>query len=467
VRAGAARPDADPEIGPGPALAGGAQAGGVGTGMAETSGSGRPLPTAGPAASGPTGSGPAGSGPAGSGPAGSGPAGSGPAGSATAGSTTAGSTTAGSGRTGGWAGGTRPPDPLTTGSNRILVVAPPPQSEPRPTATAFLESVLPTRVVRLVRQRRARSRQGTILGVAAATLLTWSAVCFVDSGLPAVAAVAALVPAVSVLAVPVIALSAGGRHLIPLLVAVLAAVIPWLFVAEYAAADPGPAGRTATLRVLTVDSQDGKADPSQIVELAQESAADVVVITKLTTTLSHNLTKVGLADVGAAQWVEMRADADADGAGVWTRLQVTEKTRLAGLSRPAGRMVLQTEAGPLGMTVVQAAGRPLAPARTWSQDLKRLTDAPSEPARRIVVGDLNATPWSPAFRKVTATDLRDAADVHGRGLRPTWPAWSPIPLVPLDHVLVSRGIGVSAVESAVIAGTNHRALLVTLVLPRS
>jgi endonuclease/exonuclease/phosphatase (EEP) superfamily protein YafD len=392
------------------------------------------------------------------------PTGSVPTGSAPIGSALADTATAGSARTGGWAGGTRPPDPLTTGSNRILVVAAP-QAEARRTATAFLESVLPTRVVRLVRQRRPRSRQGTILGVAAATLLTWAAVCFVDSGLPALAALAALVPAVSVLAVPVIALSAGGRHPIPLLVAVLAAVMPWLLVAEYAAADPGPAGRTATLRVLTVDSQDGKADPSQIVALAQESAADVVVITELTMKLSHDLTEVGLANVGESRWVEMRSTGE-DGAGVWTRLQVSEKSLINGLTRPAGRLVLQTEAGPLGMTVVQAGGRPLAPGRTWRRDLKRLTAAPPEPARRIVVGDLNATPWSPAFRKVTATELRDAADVHGRGLRPTWPAWSPIPLVPLDHVLVSRGIGVSAVESAVIAGTNHRALLVTLVLPR-
>jgi endonuclease/exonuclease/phosphatase (EEP) superfamily protein YafD len=83
------------------------------------------------------------------------------------------------------------------------------------------------------------------------------------------------------------------------------------------------------------------------------------------------------------------------------------------------------------------------------------------------VGDLNATPWQPGFRKLTKAGWRDAADVVGQGLRPTWPSWAPLALAPLDHVLVSGAVGVSGADTTDIRGSDHRALIVTLVVPHA
>jgi len=84
---------------------------------------------------------------------------------------------------------------------------------------------------------------------------------------------------------------------------------------------------------------------------------------------------------------------------------------------------------------------------------------------RILAGDLGGTPWHPAFRSLRSKGWYEAADVLGRGLRPTWPAWGPLPVAPLDQVMVGGGAGVSRADSVRIPGTTHRALLVTVLLP--
>jgi len=84
----------------------------------------------------------------------------------------------------------------------------------------------------------------------------------------------------------------------------------------------------------------------------------------------------------------------------------------------------------------------------------------------VLVGDLNATPWNEQFRRLQkASGLSDAADVLGKGLRPTWPVWSPMPLSPVDHVLVGGGVGVRSVGTATVPGSNHRALVVEVTPP--
>jgi endonuclease/exonuclease/phosphatase (EEP) superfamily protein YafD len=81
-----------------------------------------------------------------------------------------------------------------------------------------------------------------------------------------------------------------------------------------------------------------------------------------------------------------------------------------------------------------------------------------------VLANLNATPWHPQFRHMVSGRLHDAADVLGRGMRPTWPGWSPVPMLPTDHALVA-GLGVSTLATIAIGGTDHRALVVEVRAP--
>lgn len=78
----------------------------------------------------------------------------------------------------------------------------------------------------------------------------------------------------------------------------------------------------------------------------------------------------------------------------------------------------------------------------------------------LLVGDLNATPWSSAFAGLEAFDLRRTT-----GLRPTWPAWGHgVFGIPIDHVLASRHWRVLHGEQGPDLGSDHVPLLVRLTL---
>ncbi|HUG19157.1 MAG TPA: endonuclease/exonuclease/phosphatase family protein, partial [Planctomycetaceae bacterium] len=77
----------------------------------------------------------------------------------------------------------------------------------------------------------------------------------------------------------------------------------------------------------------------------------------------------------------------------------------------------------------------------------------------IVAGDLNVSPWSPYFSKLTASGrLRDLR--KGRGLINTWPAHNFCTRTPIDHVLPSSEVAVHSLETLPEAcGSDHFGLL--------
>ena len=88
--------------------------------------------------------------------------------------------------------------------------------------------------------------------------------------------------------------------------------------------------------------------------------------------------------------------------------------------------------------------------------MSRLSSTPT-----VLLGDLNLTPYAPAFRRlVDRSGLKDA--FAGRAWRPTWQAgfW-PLAL-PLDHVLVPRDSCVVSAQIGADIGSDHRPVLVRL-----
>lgn len=95
----------------------------------------------------------------------------------------------------------------------------------------------------------------------------------------------------------------------------------------------------------------------------------------------------------------------------------------------------------------------LAEAARWS--------ASHDEVHRIVVGDLNATPWSHAF-----ADLLDSGQLvssqRGFGVQASWPRdWWPLS-VPIDHCLHDRGLVTVDRQLGPFLGSDHRPLHVTL-----
>jgi endonuclease/exonuclease/phosphatase (EEP) superfamily protein YafD len=306
------------------------------------------------------------------------------------------------------------------------------------------------------------------LTVGALLLAAWPSTMFIDSGSLFVAGPASIAPLVSVLALPVIAIGVASRHVVPTAIAVVAALVPWSLVGGYAIAGPGPhaVGTDQTLRVMSVDGADGRASAEDIVQATRLYEVDVVVVTDLTNTLAHELTVQGLAALAPARWVQVPAGG-LHGTGLWSRAEIGAITPISELSRPGVDATIEAGSSRIGLTVVHLPGDPLRPGPAWRGDLRRLAERTAPAPKSMIIGDLNASPWQPAFRRLTRTRWRDAADVVGQGLRPTWPSWAPLPIVPVDHVLVTPGLGVSGADTTNIVGSSHRALIVTLVLPHA
>ncbi|MEM6668874.1 MAG: endonuclease/exonuclease/phosphatase family protein [Pseudomonadota bacterium] len=93
------------------------------------------------------------------------------------------------------------------------------------------------------------------------------------------------------------------------------------------------------------------------------------------------------------------------------------------------------------------------------------------PDQRILLGDFNASPWSAQMRIVQE---QSGSEIIG-GLRRTWRGGYPNPFGPepipsalgnqIDHILVSEGIGVIAVDTFDIPGSDHLGVRATIEVP--
>lgn len=91
-------------------------------------------------------------------------------------------------------------------------------------------------------------------------------------------------------------------------------------------------------------------------------------------------------------------------------------------------------------------------------------EASRGPLPAVVVGDLNATPWSHPFRRLlVAGGLVDSA--LGRGVQATYRADLPAPRIPIDHVLVPPATTVLRRVVGPANGSDHFAVEADVVLP--
>ncbi|MBA2337217.1 MAG: endonuclease/exonuclease/phosphatase family protein [Acidimicrobiia bacterium] len=156
------------------------------------------------------------------------------------------------------------------------------------------------------------------------------------------------------------------------------------------------------------------------------------------------------------------------GATILTREPV--QVELLGFARAAGdaiRVVLRFGEG----TVVVYGIHPPSPTNgrdaTYRDDflarVGRAVAAESDPV--IVVGDLNATPWSTGFSALTGpADLVNSLEGFGYGA--SWPSSLPgLAQIPIDHVLHTRQLTVTSRQLGPIsAGSDHRPVRVRLTL---
>jgi endonuclease/exonuclease/phosphatase (EEP) superfamily protein YafD len=304
-------------------------------------------------------------------------------------------------------------------------------------------------------------------------VLPWAAWAVVrlfglERGYPLVPLVA-FTPLATVAAALSVVVAGVLRRPFPALVAVAATVALAAAVVPRIRADPEPdrgAAAGPRLRVMTLNVRFGLADPRAVVSLVRRERVDVLALEEITPELDVELHAAGLDRL-------LRARAGAPGVGA-TGTVLYSRRPLARLQAPrttnvaAAGIVAVPGAPPAEIYAVHMSA-PFDAARTarWKRDLRALPEAATPGALRIIAGDLNATLDHAELRRVLATGYEDAADEAGAGLHPTWPRGQRFPPgVTIDHVLADARCGVGEVRTFDVPGTDHRALLAELVLPR-
>jgi endonuclease/exonuclease/phosphatase (EEP) superfamily protein YafD len=300
---------------------------------------------------------------------------------------------------------------------------------------------------------------------------------------------AALAPVATLPALAAVALAAASVWWLAVLLAVPAAILlawqlpPFLSNASARPADPrrfpvSPPD-TVTVRVLTLNSRGGSADPDALLAALRQHAVDVLAIQELTWDLVHRLAEAGLGGLLAHTHLDPRPDAP--GCGLWARWPLTPLESVPGLADAAPRA--RAEPVP-GRPIVLTSVHPLTPMRdrgyTWQRDLARLLPLAEDSGQQVVMGDFNASRDHQPFRDLLAAGFVDCADAAQHRTWPgfTWPvSWdldsdrenrrfpdrrAPA-LMRLDHVLVSRACAtVREARPVRVAGTDHHAVLAVI-----
>jgi endonuclease/exonuclease/phosphatase (EEP) superfamily protein YafD len=227
---------------------------------------------------------------------------------------------------------------------------------------------------------------------------------------------------------------------------------------------PG-AGTGPGLRLFSANLYYGNPRIDAVASEVRTAAADVVALTELSQANAAGLRRSGV--LRAYPYAVVRSRGGAFGIGLWSRqpLAQAQVTTVAGA--PVIRATVLLGGRRLRLYVVHTVAPLGEDLDRWREQLAWLDQAVRRERGPVVVaGDLNATRWHRGLSRLLAERLDDAHERRGRGWVATWPRdrWPLPPLLRLDHVLVSRQVGVRAVWEGAGHGSDHLPVLADLVL---
>ena len=236
----------------------------------------------------------------------------------------------------------------------------------------------------------------------------------------------------------------------------------WWISPLFAGSNPEPGSGTEGIRVLTLNLDDGAADPNDVVSTAVTSRADFLILQEVSASALGRMDEAGLEAA-----FPHRAGQPVAGGHFGTMIFST-----AQLSQPtfAGTLessVLVTASLPGGTVWVFGVDVPVPDSsKAWSADLEKLAELASSLKPGIVAGTFNASFDHQAFQDLLDTGLRDVGERTNAGFQRTWPEGLtrygvPLPRLALpDHVLAGAGLVAVKQSTTSVPGTDHRGVLV-------
>jgi endonuclease/exonuclease/phosphatase (EEP) superfamily protein YafD len=317
---------------------------------------------------------------------------------------------------------------------------------------------------------RAGADRHWLIWAAVLPTLIWAVVraLGIEGGWPLVPLLA-YTPYVSVLALLLAALAAALRNwaataTAALAVALLATAVLPRALGGGEAVPPG----AAELTVLSANIHHGTADPEELVGLVESVDPDVLAVQELNAHYAVKLRRAGIYRLLPNAVISVRRKAS--GGALYSRLPMREIATPKG-NGVAFRMPRAVVSLENGRTVRVVDVHPYPPkkkvVKLWRTQLRSLPPAELDgPAPWVLAGDFNATLDFSELRDLLESGYRDAGEVTGDGLEPTWPAGRLLPPpVTIDHVLADERIAIADYGVEDIPGSDHRAVFARLAVP--
>lgn len=235
-----------------------------------------------------------------------------------------------------------------------------------------------------------------------------------------------------------------------------ATIAPYVFRPE----PPPPAPLAIPLRVFHANVYFGNTHHDLLLAQIARENPDIVALAELTPAWFAAMEQLK----PQYPFVVHNKVGDRFGLGIWSKRPLTAEPDAFSGNTKRCALLVHMELPTRRLTIVAThPWTPTRPALAEERDRQLTalaTRVSREPGERLVIGDLNVTPWSHGFRVLEeGSGLRDTE--RDGGIAYTWPAPYPI-RIPIDHCLVSENIQVRDRRAGTPIGSDHLPLVVDL-----
>lgn len=221
------------------------------------------------------------------------------------------------------------------------------------------------------------------------------------------------------------------------------------------------------LKILHINVLGPSRNSEAVARLIRQTRPDILTLAEYNGWWQNALKRSGALDGFTSRYVVPYGND-----GVYSRIPFRDvHTEFMATGRDPTTIVhFSLQGSPVTLLVVHPRP-PLKPdwyARHQKHFARWERDFPRYGPNVLMVGDLNSSPWGAPFRHfIAASGLRDTQ--LGYGVQPTWPTfWPspwlrlPVPLIPIDHVLISRQFTVISQKTGHFVGSDHLPVVVEL-----
>ncbi|NNL48791.1 MAG: hypothetical protein HKO76_10555 [Acidimicrobiia bacterium] len=217
-----------------------------------------------------------------------------------------------------------------------------------------------------------------------------------------------------------------------------------------------------SVTVLHLNLLAANRDTAAVVELLHETDADIAFLAEATASWRRRLRLVEIPFDVVATPGDVRF-------GIIALSKIPVETRVLGVSTfqlPTPLLSFDLDGEPITVMSFHTTS-PVNTRRDAARDeqLMALSDLVSSvDGHGVLIGDLNATPWTPGMSLIEDAGYQNS--LRSSGLQPSWPAGLGPFMIPIDHAFHSEGLEVIDRRTVASSGSDHLGVEIELAVKR-